>query len=253
MSYVKGDLRLVHLLAIKLLKIRYKNSVMGYVWTLANPLIYVLIFSFIFGQIVSDIDNYPVFALSGMLFWLFFSTTITQTISCLIENARIIKAIAIPPVYYPIATIEAGLINLSMSLLPFVILMFTLGHSFSFYNFLIFPILILLGLFALSLGLILSALNVYFRDVSFLWGALMPALFYATPVAYPASFVPERFLWIIKLNPMFHFMEAIRASLYYGQLPTLESTLHMVAWSIALLPISLWVYNSLKRGFVSNL
>lgn len=247
------DYRLIYQLGIKFLRIRYKNSLLGFVWTLIQPVIYMIIFTLIFSNVVGDIENYPVYALSGMLFWIFFNTTVSQILTSVIDNARLLKSMAIPSVYFPLGTLIAGIINLYLSLLPFFILMFILGAEFSLCNLLIIPISFLLGLFLFGFALALCSLNVFFRDVMFMWNALGPALFYVTPVAYTIDFVPEKYHFYLKLNPMYYFMEVIRDTLYYGQLPSLDYIMIIIVLTVISLVFGALVYSKLKRGFISNL
>lgn len=247
------DYRLIYQLGIKFLRIRYKNSILGFVWTLIQPVIYVLIFTLIFSNIVKDIDNYPVYALSGMLFWIFFNTTVSQILTSIIDNARLLKSMAIPSAYFPLGTLVAGVINLYLSLLPFFVLMFLLGSSFSFVNLLIIPISFFLGLFLFGFALALCSLNVFFRDVMFMWNALGPALFYVTPVAYTMDFVPEKYQLFLKLNPLYYFMEVIRDVLYFNQLPSINNILIIIGLTSLSLVFGAFVYSKLKRGFISNL
>ncbi len=253
MEQLLKDYRLIYQLGLKFLRIRYKNSILGYVWTLLHPIIYVVIFTFIFSTIVGDVENYPVYALSGMLFWIFFNTTTSQILTSVIESAQLLKAMAVPPVYFPMGTLVAGFVNLYLSLIPFVILMFFTGAEFSFHNLLIIPVSIIFSFFIFGFALAMSSLNVFFRDVMFLWNAMGPALFYITPVAYTIDFVPEQYRWIFKLNPLYYYMESIRDVLYFNRLPSGQNVLIMLVLALVSVLFGSFVYNRLKRGFISNL
>lgn len=247
------DYRLIYLLGLKFLKLRYKNSILGYVWTLLHPMIYVIIFTLVFSQLASNVENYPVYVLSGMLFWIFFNTTTSQILSSIIESAQLLKSMSIPPVYFPLGTLVAGVMNLFLSLIPFVILMFFTTASFSFINLLVIPITVVFSLFIFGFALAMCSLNVFFRDVTFLWNAMGPALFYITPVAYTVGFVPVHYQWILKLNPLYYFIGSLRDVLYFNQLPSANHTLIMVGLATVSVLFGGFVYSKLKRGFISNL
>lgn len=243
---------LVYIIAYTSLKVRYKNSILGFMWSLLTPLVYLSIFTFVFSNVFPDIENYSLYALTGLIFWNFFSSSSGQLVVSVVEGAPVLKSINIPPEAYPIGVLLSQLMNLVLTFVPFAILLviFEMKPSWSI---LLFPfILILFTCFTLGVGAIISAFNVYFRDIGLFWTAITPALFYATPVAFSASFVPEKFAWILQLNPLYHFIAGFREVLYYGKPPTLELWGIMIAIATASLLFGMWVFKKLKPGFVSN-
>ena len=118
---------------------------------------------------------------------------------------------------------------------------------------LLFPVaLVLLVMFTLGAGLLISSLNVYFRDVGLLWQAITPALFYATPVAYSTRLIPEQFAWLLNFNPMYHYINFFRDILYYGEFPSMLQWIVTVLISVTSLLIGVFVFRRLEPGFVSN-
>lgn len=237
---------------MKTIKLRYKNSIFGFLWSMMNPMIYLMIFTFVFGQVFSEIDRYPLYALTGLVFWMYFSTTTIQVIESIINSSGVLKSINIPTIAFPLAAQLASLISLLLSLIPFSILMLMFGLKLGWESLLFFPVLILFSCFTFGVSIILTSFNVYFRDVQMAWSSFMPAIFYSTPIAYTSSLIPEKFLWIIKLNPLYHYIGAIREILYYNQVPSLATFLLMGGIGISTLLVGILIFIRLERGFVSQ-
>ncbi|MEQ9062888.1 MAG: ABC transporter permease [Vicingaceae bacterium] len=239
-------------LAIKSLKVRYKNSVLGFVWSMLTPLLYLAIFTFIFSQAFFDIENYPLFALTGLIFWNFFSSATVTSVNSVIDAKGVLKSIKIPAIILPIAEMISSSINLLLTFVPFGALMFFLGAQVGFETLLLVPLFILFSMFVLGVGIFICALNIFFRDVGLLWTTLMPAIFYFTPIAYSAKLIPEKFLWLINFNPVFHYISAFREVLYYNIVPSAQLWLIISSLSVFFLGLGLSVFLYLEKGFISN-
>lgn len=240
-------------LATKDLKIKYKNSVLGYFWSLLHPVIYISIFYVVFSRAFPTVDNYSLYVISGILFWTFFATATGQMINSIVANASILKSIYIPANYFVISLLVSSLVNLVLSLVPFVFVMWYLGAEIGFHLLSVIPVIVLLCMFTYGLALALCSFNVFYRDVSILWLSISPAMFYATPVAYTIDIIPERWLWLYKLNPLVTFFEGIHKVLYYGEWIGLYELGLMTAIALFSMFVGHRVYNMLEKGFVSNL
>ena len=132
---IKNRLQLAFTIALKDVKIRYKNSILGYFWSLLTPLIYLVIFIVIFSSRF-QIERYPLYALSGLIFWNFFNTTVNMVLNSIVASSSILKAMRIPPLIFPFSSSLSSLINLSLSLIPFFILVFfsDLNRLYSLFN-----------------------------------------------------------------------------------------------------------------------
>ncbi|MBL0339987.1 MAG: ABC transporter permease [Bacteroidetes bacterium] len=245
-------LGLIVTLGMKTIKLRYKNSIFGFLWSMMNPMIYLVIFTFVFGQVFSEIDRYPLYALTGLIFWIYFSTTTIQVIESIIHSSGVLKSINVPTLAFPLSAQFASLVSLFLSMIPFIGLMLLFGLKLGWETLLFFPILILYTCFTFGVSLILTSFNVYFRDMQLAWSSFMPAIFYATPIAYTSSLIPEKFLWVIKLNPLYHFIGALREILYFNQAPSLTAFLLLTAIGVTTLFAGLFIFNKLERGFVSQ-
>jgi ABC-2 type transport system permease protein len=243
---------LIKELALKTVKLRYKNSVLGFLWSMMNPMIYLVIFTFVFSYAFPGIDRYPLYALTGLMFWTFFSTSTIQVIESIINNSGVLKSINVPTIAFPLAAQVSSIISLFLSLIPFTILMLVFGLKIGWETLLFIPILFLFACFTFGVSIILSALNVYFRDIQLAWSSFMPAIFYSSPIAYTTSVIPAKFLWLVKLNPLFHFITALRDVLYFNMVPSLAQFITIFLLAIVPLAIGGLVFKRLERGFVSQ-
>lgn len=257
LHYYSGRLKayyeIIGAVSLRNVKLRYKNSILGFLWTLINPLIYLTIFIFIFKNAFPDIENYPLYAITGLIIWTFFSGTSTQIMNSIIDSGGILKSLGVPPIIFPISYLISSMINFLLSLIPFFILMVFFGFQPKAESLLLFPGLLLFGMFTFGFSLLLCSFNVFFRDVSMFYNTIMPALFYFTPIAYSFNLVPEKAKVFVKLNPIFHYIEFFRDTLYYGRTPSLSTSLIACVLSVLFTSLGIYTFNKLKRGFISHL
>lgn len=248
---VNQIIEIAYILSWKNIKVRYKSSVLGIVWSLATPLIFLLIFVFIFDQAFSEIENYPLFALSGLIFWNFFATATSQIIGSVVEAAGILKSIPVPPILFPLSSLMAAVFNLVISLIPFSILMIAFGNTPNLNSFLLIPVISLYSCFILGLSMIMAALNVYLRDIGMLWSSLLPAMLYLTPIAYPVTLIPEKWRWLMNFNPLFHYINATRSILYDSTTPSISDFLIMTGLSAFSLALGIGIFKKVEGNFIS--
>lgn len=215
--------------AKKELKVKYKNSVLGFFWSLLNPVLMMLIFSFVLGFIFKDpkIDNFPIFVLAGLLPWNFFNSSIQGATGSIVANAGLIKKVYFPRELLPLSITLANLVNFFLELAVFFLFILVSALFFTprllvFYKFLPYLIILLpaLFLFSVGVGLITAAINVYLRDVQHIIGIILMVLFYATPIIYRLELVPAAFLPFYKLNPLAVFILSFKYIFYWMQPPT---------------------------------
>lgn len=250
---IKNLNHLVYTIALKNIKVKYKNSMLGFMWSMLHPLAYLVIFIFVFSQVFVSIDRYPLYALIGLVFWTYFANSMTQIINSIINNASIIKTIALPNILFPMSAAFAEFVTMLLSLIPFFVLMLFFGLNITWVTLLIFPAIVLFGLFTFGLATFLATFNVFFRDVGILWNTLSPALFYFTPIAFLSTMIPDKYMVYVKLNPLYHYMELVRDILYYNQLPSLTTVMITVGLALLMFVLGIVVLNRYKKGFVSNL
>jgi lipopolysaccharide transport system permease protein len=203
-------------LAGRVIKLRYKQTVLGVAWVIAQPLIAAAIFAFVFGRVAklpSDGVPYFLFAYAGLLGWNVFNSTLTKVSACLIGNAQLVSKVYFPRLILPLSTVGSTLLDFAVALALFVVLMIVKGVEPT-WGILLLPIwLALLLMLAIGLGLYSAALMVLYRDLQYVLPIVLQFLLYASPVAYAVSSAPESLRSILMLNPLAGLLEAFRWSL----------------------------------------
>jgi len=207
---------LLYFLAWRDIKVRYKQTILGAAWAIAQPLLSMLIFSFVFGRLAHVPSNgvpYPLFAYAGLLPWTFFSTAISNSGNSIVGNSNLITKVYFPRMTIPVAAVGAALVDFGIGLIMLFILRSYYGIA-NTRSILAFPaILTILIVFAIGVGLCVSALNVRYRDVRYALPFAIQLWMFVSPVIYPLSFLPGRFRWIFILNPLTGILEGFRAAL----------------------------------------
>jgi len=248
----KGFRNAVLSLAIKTIKLRYKNSLLGVFWSMLNPLIFLVIMLIIFKEI-SNIENYALYALSGLVFWNFISASVLQVLTSFIDNASILKSINIHPISFPMAAVLAAIFNLLLSLIPFSILMFFLGYKIDISLIALIPLLFVSAMFIMGLGMFLGTANVYFRDIQLLWTSILPAFFYFTPIVYTIDIIPPNSVKYLKLNPFYYFMESYHSIFYHSEFPSLFNMGMCTGMALVLFVLGYFFFKRYRKGFISNI
>lgn len=241
-------------LVAKELRQRYKGSVLGFLWTFLNPLLMLVIYSIVFSTIMRiNIKNYSMFLFVGLLPWTFFSTSVLISAGSIVNNANLIKKIYFPREVLPIAVTFTGLINYLLSLLILIpaLIVFKIKITAAVF---VLPLIIVLQLMmVLGFAFLVSSLNIYFRDLEHILGVFMTAWFYITPIIFPLQMVPEKFLWLVNLNPVAPLMLAYQDIFYYGVFPKWQSLTYVLLFSLAILFAGIIIFGRLKRNFAEEI
>jgi ABC-2 type transport system permease protein len=229
---------LIWYLVLRDLRVRYRRSTIGLLWTMLQPLIMMLILYVVFSHIFRfQVYRYPVYALAGILFWNFFQQSIVASMNSLRGNAAILQKLPVPKAVFPVATVISGVVNLCFALVPLFAILIATGQRLQ-PALLFLPVAIVLAaLFTLGAGLLLSPLAVFFHDVVELVGVLLTLIMYLTPIFYPMAIVPERFLWMVRYNPIRSVLEVFRDPIYYGKIPPLTHVAVTVVIALVALAI----------------
>src|SRR5256714_3921696 len=206
---------LVYFLALRDIKVRYKQTALGVAWVLLQPLLAMGIFSIVFGQrgLAANGVPYPLFVVSGLVPWFYFSNATSGASGSVVGNTQLISKVYFPRLAIPLAAVLANLVDLSIGLLLELVLLVAFGVGFG-WHLLALPVLVaLIVLTALGVSVWLSALDVQYRDVRYAVPFLVQVWLFATPVIYSTGDVPERWRPLLALNPMTGVIEAFRWSL----------------------------------------
>lgn len=236
-------------LALREIKRKYKSATLGFAWIIINPLIQMLVLTIVFSLFFRlNIENYWLFALSGLLPWTFFSVSLTSATASLIENRDLIKKVPFAKELLPISSVIAHLITTSSAifiLLLFVILKFGFRWNYLF----IAPLLFLETILVIGASLFLSSLEIYFRDVSFILQAGLVVWFYLTPVFYPLEMVPTGLLKFYQLNPMVGIVTSFQSVFLQKNLLTPTSLVISIISAAILLTLGVLVFRRRSQYF----
>jgi ABC-type polysaccharide/polyol phosphate export permease len=255
---------LLYLLSLKELRTRYKKSVLGWAWSMFNPLSQMVIFSIIFLKVFkavppvgdpSGLKNFPLYFLSGVLPFNFFSITVGSAIASVQGGAGLIKKVQFPHEHLVFSIVVAQFVTLMIEVSLLTVAMLLTGNIVLPWLPVLLAILLLLAVFTTGVALVLSAANVFFHDVNYLWGILSQLLFYATPVIYnPANTdLPRVLKAVANYGPTGSFITAIHQVMYDLRMPGPIRWLQLVVMSFASLGIGVWVFNRLSPRFAEEM
>ena len=231
---------LLHILVWRDVKVRYRQTLLGVIWVVAQPLMQMVIFTLLFNRVakIQAEGNMPysLFIMAALVPWSFFSSGVSAASNSLIGSAHLLSKVYFPRMIIPAASVFSGLVDMAVTLALVIVMYVWYSVSISI-TFLFLPVAALItALFAFGCGLWLSALNVEYRDVRVVIPFLLQIWMYATPVAYPASALPVKYQWIMKVNPMTGLIDAFRSALLGRPLPWTSiaySTLTAIAITIS--------------------
>jgi lipopolysaccharide transport system permease protein len=208
---------LFYILAWRDVKVRYKQSALGVTWVVLQPLITMMIFTLLFGRLAripSEGEPYAIFSYAGLLPWTFFSSAVAASANSLVNSSNIITKVYFPRLLIPAAAVGAALVDLAIASLLLVVIMPLYGASFHFSMMMYFPLAALTAITAAGVGIYTSALNVKYRDIRHALPFVIQIWMYVTPVIYPVSFLPQRWRWLLGLNPLSGIIEGFRAAIF---------------------------------------
>jgi len=233
---------------------KYKGSWLGVLWTFLNPLLMLAVYAFVFPYILRvQVENYTIFMIVALIPWNFFTTAVQMGTGCVVANGNILKKVYFPREIIPISVTTSQLVNFLITCLIMFVFILVSGVGFSI-HLLLLPVLILIQyVLTLAINFILSALTVYAHDIDHFVSVAMTLGFYATPIVYLSSMLPEQFQWAMHANPMAVLVEAYRSILYYHQMPDFFWLGIWAAISFVSVIICYRLFKRLEKTFVEEL
>lgn len=236
------------------LKARYKNSTLGFLWSMLNPLAMMLVFTIVFGVIMPNpqIDKYPLFLLCGLLPWNFFAEGVMSSLNSVVNNANLIKKVYFPREVLPIAGVLAQLVNFLLAFVILFVALLIFRASFSPWLWMLPILIVVQTCFTIGIALILSTLNVFYRDTVLIMNVVMLAWFFLTPIFYAAATLPasytvygielnvRRLLFIF--NPMASLVNLYQDLLYWGSRTDFDFFWRTVVTALAVLVLGYWIF-----------
>lgn len=234
--------------------LRYRRTVLGYFWTLINPLLMMGVMAIVFSTLFkSDLKNFTIFLFAGMIPWTFFSSVVSQSGSAFINNEGLIKKIYLPKMLFPLSIAIALLIDSILSFVALATIIMCVGGTLS-WSLLSLPLAFsLLFIFSLGIGLITSVATVFFRDLQHVILIAMQGLFYLTPVLYKYDALAGKVAWLVDLNPVVPFIELFRAPLYLATLPSTAVFLHAIGIAFTTFVVGFVVFRRHEKQIVFRL
>lgn len=253
---------LLYYLVLRELKARYKNSVLGFLWSLLNPLGMMLVFAVIFGILrpQAEIERYPIFLLCGLLPWNYFSDSVLGSLTSISEGASLVKKVYFPREILPIAEVLSQLVNFLLAFVVLFAILFIFRSKLNPWLWALLPLVILIQTcFQIGIGLILSTLNVFYRDTAMIMNVFILALFFLTPIFYSVDLLPQTYVTygveiplrrvFYILNPMASIINLYRDLLYWGRSTDLDFFLRTAATAVGTLCIGYWIFNRYAGRF----
>ncbi len=245
---------LIRNLVLKDLKLKYRDSALGFLWSLANPLLLMLVYSFVFTHMVRvGIRDFPLFLLAGILPWNFFASSVMMSTGSVIDNANLIRKVWLPIEVFPVATVFFNLAQFLFALIVLVPMAVLLLHFYISWTLLAFvPVLALHILFTLGLCLLFSTVTVFFRDMKHFTEIFLMLLFWLTPIIYDVKVLPGSLQKIIFMNPVSFFIVCYQDIFYRQSLPTASDFLATFLVSSLSLILGFSVFRSFKMRFAEE-
>ena len=250
-SGIRHDLFILRSLVGKDFKLKYRRSALGVLWSILNPLLMMCVLTAVFSFMFRfDIENYPLYLILGQILFTLMSGATSSTMGSIIDAAPLLKKIKVNRMIFPIEKVSFELVNFLISLIAVAAVMvwFKIHPSPTMFA---LPLLIVyVVMFSLGIGLLLSALAVFFRDVMHLWGVIITAWTYATPIFYPVSILDGWMQQVMQFNPMYHFVSYFRDIMMYSTMPGIGENLLCLGASLGMLGIGIFTFKKLEKKFI---
>lgn len=242
---------LISELVVRDIKKKYRRSVLGVLWSLLNPLLMMAVTAMVFSTLFRfDVPNYPLYLLTGQILFTFYAESTGFAMGSILDNGGLIRKIYIPKYLFPLSRVISSCVNLLFTFPALILIILVTGHPIKLP---MISFVIPLGLFfvfCFGVGLMLTTMAVYFRDIFHLYGVLINLLSYATPIFYPEKIVPLEYVGLLKYNPLYYFFVAFRQSMYEGIWPEPHNLLICVGLSLGAILVGSLVFKKYQNHFV---
>lgn len=241
-------------LVIRDIKVKYKRSVLGIIWSTLNPLLMMIVLNMVFSRLFRvQIENFLVYYLTGSVLFSFFSEATGASLSSIFGNAALIMKVYIPKYIFPLSRTISAFVNLLFSLIAVAIMITVTGVKITPALLMTPLILIYVLIFTLGIAFIFATYAVFFRDLQHLHGIFITVWMYLTPIMYPADIFPEKFRWVLTYNPMYYFIRYFREMVLEGKIPSIQANLTCIGISLIALIIGMVVFYRNQDKFILHM
>jgi len=241
-------------LVVRDIKVRYRRSVLGILWSVLNPLLTMTVMSFVFSTLFrNNLPNFPIYVLTGLMIFNFFSEATNQAMTSIVNNRQLILKVYIPKYIMPLSRITASLVNMLFSFIALILMLLILRTPPSI-TFILIPVAFAyVFIFCVGAGLFLSTLAVFFRDILHLYGIVLLCIMYFSAMFYPVEILPPLGQFLIRFNPLFHYIRYFRFAVYFQEWPNLVMNLYCISFSLIMLGLGLFVFYKNQYKFAERL
>ncbi len=241
-------------LVVRDIKVRYRRSFLGLLWTVLNPLLMMAVQTVVFSTFfVASIKNFPVYLLIGNIVFSLNADSTSQALLSIVGSAGLIKKVYIPKYLFPLSKVLSCLVNFGFSFVALIIVMLVTRSQFHVEMLLSFIPLIYLLLFSIGLSFLLSSITVYFRDIAHLYSVCITAWMYLTPIFYPINILPAQIQSIINWNPMYQYIKYFRLLIMDGIVPAWRTNLFCFGLGFAMLVVGVYSFQKLQDRFILHI
>lgn len=243
---------LIKQLVSKDIKLKYRRSFLGYLWSVLNPLMVMVVLVIVFSNMFRfEIANYPAYLIIGQTLFSYMTEATNQSIFSITGNAALLKKVYVPKYVFTLSKVTSSLVNLLFSMGAMLIVFIITKVQFSFYMLMIPVVLVELYLFCLGLSLFLAQASVFFRDIQYIYSVITTAWTYLTPLFYPMEQLPETLQKVIKIfNPMYHYINQFRTLVLEHCMPSMETFVYGFAVAIVFLIFGTWSFQKNQDKFI---
>jgi len=237
------------------IKMKYRRSFLGYVWSVLNPLLVMVVQALVFSLLFKHkIEYYPAYLIAGNILFNFMRESSNHSIVSITGNAALLKKTYVPKYIFTLSKVTSDFVNLFFSFGALLLVLIFTGVPFTWYMLLFFIPIIELYVFCLGLGLFLSQMSVFFRDIQYIWSVIITAWTYLTPLFYDVTQLPDKLQWVIvRFNPMYYYVSQFRALMVYGNMPGSVQILRGGVIAVLMLFIGIWCFDHNKNKFILHI
>jgi ABC-2 type transport system permease protein len=241
-------------LVVKEIKLKYRRSYLGILWTLLEPLLTMIVLTLVFSKLRGVEDKtFPIYILTGRLLYTFFANATKSSMKSIRNHAQMIKKVYVPKYIYPVSSIISQYITFLISLVVLVAVAIYLRIRPTIYLLNAIVPLLILFVMVLGVGLILATLAVFFRDLEYLWGVILMIIMYCSAIFYPVEIIGNGRQWLLDYNPLFAVILNFRNSVLYGLPIDMHALIYSIVFSVATLLVGIWMFYKNQDKFILNI
>jgi ABC-2 type transport system permease protein len=236
------------------LKVKYRRSVLGYLWSVLNPLLMMIVLTLVFSHLFRiTIQNFPAYLLTGQAVFNLFSEATTGSLTSIVSSSPLIKKVYLPKYIFPLEKCLFALVNTCFSLVAVLIILIVTGVNINWTILLFWIPILYVFVFATGVGLILASLNVFFRDMAHLYGVVIMAWMYLTPIIYPVDMLPPMMQRLMNFNPLHYYVDCFRQLVLYGNLPQMSTHVICISLAITSLVLGVVIFKKTQDKFILHI